>query len=124
MNDAPTVQVNNSSSADHDLLIRLDTRFELFGKKLDELSANVVSRVDTLEKQAIGMADFQKNIIQALRDEKETREKIELELRKLIEKNSSWIDFFKKWFWIANGAGWVLQIIIGIYLITHYGSSL
>jgi phage-related minor tail protein len=41
---------NSVASADHDLLIRLDTKFDNLSDKFDSLADNVVARVESLEK--------------------------------------------------------------------------
>jgi phage-related minor tail protein len=37
-------------TADHDLLIKLDTKFDILSDKFDSLADNVVQRVEALEK--------------------------------------------------------------------------
>ena len=53
MSDQPAVQINNTPTADHDLLIRLDekvtTKFEALEKQIGNLSDNLVDRVTDLE---------------------------------------------------------------------------
>jgi hypothetical protein len=51
----PNIQVNNNPTADHDLLIRLDekvdNKFKALAVQIDNLSENLVDRVDQLETE-------------------------------------------------------------------------
>lgn len=120
MSEQPTVQVNNSNNADHDLLIKLDTKFDIFSAKLDDLSVNTTGRIDALEKLAVSANDLHKNMLQALQDEKRDREESDAELDKKVEKNASRIDFLFKWFWIATG----VSFAINVWFILKHGTSL
>ena len=44
---------HNTTAADHDLLIKLDTKFDIMSDKFDALSSNLVSRVETFEREGV-----------------------------------------------------------------------
>ncbi len=95
----------NQITADHDLLIKLDTKFDILSAKFDALTDSIVDRVETLEK-----ADVQQ----------ENRLK---ELGQSSRANTDDISFLKKWFWIATGALGTLELVIAIWCIKHFGAS-
>jgi hypothetical protein len=104
-NQVPNIQVNNTPTADHDLLIRLDTKFDILASKFDDLSENIVTRVDDLEKAGVNSKN-------------ETGE-----IQRQLKAHDSDISFLKKWFWIATGFLGAIEIITAIWFIRHYGAT-
>jgi hypothetical protein len=108
----PTVQVNNATTQDHDLLITLNTKFDIFSAKLDVLSVQLVDRVEALEHDLIASKADRANMHEQMR-----------EADSAASKANDRLDFLTKWFWVATGALYVINFLIGYWLITHYGNA-
>jgi hypothetical protein len=90
----PNIQVNNTPTADHDLLIRLDTKFDILAGKFDDLSENIVSRVDELEKDMVKTRTEQKDI------------------KTDLDENMSDVKSLTRYMWMAVGAITLLQVYL------------
>jgi hypothetical protein len=90
----PNIQVNNTPTADHDLLIRLDTKFDIMAGKFDDLSENLVGRVDLLEKESV-----------------ELRTKLK-EAQDDVGEAKKDIKSLNRYLWMAIGAVGLLQLYL------------
>lgn len=112
----PNIQIQNTPTADHDLLIRLDTKFDILAGKFDELSDNIVTRVDALEKEAVRIRAESEDLSE---DFATFKKETEVQFR----DQGNDISFLKKWFWIATGALGAFEIILAVWFVRHYGAS-
>lgn len=96
----------NQQQTDHDLLIALNTKFDIMSRDFKEMSNDGKERITRLEESKLDKESF----INFLTDYKDGK-----------TKQDSAITFLNKWFWIAYGAFAISQMIFGYYLITHYG---
>lgn len=91
MNDT---EHNSSTTADHDLLIRLDTKFDLLSGKFDKLSDNIVSRVDELERKDAAAEQVAQATTKDVTDLKRD------------------VNFLNRYAWIAIGALGIIEIYL------------
>lgn len=102
MNDELKLQ----SLSDHDLLLIVHTKMEGIGKTLDELADDTKERLTRLEEKKLDKQEFTDYVS----DYKLDKQDKEGRLR-----------FVERYGWAAIGGLYVIVMIIGWYLLIHYG---
>jgi len=86
--------MNDDRTADHDLLIKLDTKFDILSQKFDALADSIVDRVEALEKDGVL-----------------AKQKAAENSRDIAELKSD-VKFLNRYAWIAIGAIGALELYL------------
>lgn len=119
-------QTQNNSTADHDLLIRLDQKVESLTKAITDLNDNTLKRLDVVEKEKADRVDIDKlaedlrnhirSVEQNFKDELAEEKQRRMDCDKDIETRMRTAERFM---YISVGVTIIIQIVI-LPIILHF----
>ena len=118
MNDS-----RDNSMADHDLIIRLDTKMDLLTKTVGQLKDDTVGRIVRIESDKLDRADFEdfkldlsKNMAEAIGSEARAREALASTLKDYQKDHEARMRNLERIVWIASAVVILLNIFVIPYL--------